>query len=221
MSKKGSTVYVGNLPVDVREKELDDLFNKYGKLNEIDIKEVSKPPAYAFVEFEDASAADEAVQEEDGQSFGESKLRVEKARGSGGGGGGGGRGKEQGKPGRPRATVSNLPSSCSWQDLKDHFRKQVKGVNYTEVAKEGKRSTGTVEFESEDDLRRAIRKLDKTKFRNPFDETTISVKPSGGGHGRSSSRSKRSPSRSYSRSRSPSRRRSRSRRSGSRSRSRS
>lgn len=33
-----SRIYVGNLPMDVRERELDDLFYKYGRIRDIEIK---------------------------------------------------------------------------------------------------------------------------------------------------------------------------------------
>lgn len=31
-------IYVGNLPADVREDELDDLFHKFGRIRRIDVK---------------------------------------------------------------------------------------------------------------------------------------------------------------------------------------
>ncbi len=31
-------VFVGNLPMDVREREVEDLFYKYGKIRSIDLK---------------------------------------------------------------------------------------------------------------------------------------------------------------------------------------
>ena len=46
-------VYVGNLPVDIRESELDDLFYKYGRIREIDIKRPPRPPAFAFITYDD------------------------------------------------------------------------------------------------------------------------------------------------------------------------
>ena len=46
-------VYVGNLPIDIRERELDDLFYKYGRIKDIDLKMPSRPPAFAFIAFED------------------------------------------------------------------------------------------------------------------------------------------------------------------------
>ena len=48
-----SRVYIGNLPQFVRQRDLEDHFDKYGKVKGIDIH--SKfDPAFAFVEFEDA-----------------------------------------------------------------------------------------------------------------------------------------------------------------------
>ena len=46
-------VYVGNLPIDVRERELDDLFYKYGRIRDIDIKRPIAPPAFAFITYDD------------------------------------------------------------------------------------------------------------------------------------------------------------------------
>lgn len=73
-SRRGKLVYVGNLPQDVRERDIDDLFAKvgcvglsllcnrihmsshaqYGRIKYIDVKTPARPPAFAFVEFEDS-----------------------------------------------------------------------------------------------------------------------------------------------------------------------
>ena len=45
-------IYVGNLPPDIRSKDIEDLFYKYGKIVFIDLKNRRGPP-FAFVEFED------------------------------------------------------------------------------------------------------------------------------------------------------------------------
>ena len=50
---EGRLVYVGNLPDDVRERDLDDIFAKYGRIRSIDIKLPPRPPPFAFVEFDD------------------------------------------------------------------------------------------------------------------------------------------------------------------------
>lgn len=42
-----------NLPEDIREREIEDLFSKYGKVLAVDMKTPVRPPAFAFVEFND------------------------------------------------------------------------------------------------------------------------------------------------------------------------
>ena len=44
-----STIHVGNLPPDVRESEVVDLFNKYGRIRKVTLK--WKNPPFAFVEY--------------------------------------------------------------------------------------------------------------------------------------------------------------------------
>jgi hypothetical protein len=47
-------VYVGNLPSDVKAKELDDLFYKYGNIKDISLKKDTRGgQPFAFIEFED------------------------------------------------------------------------------------------------------------------------------------------------------------------------
>lgn len=72
-------IYVGNLPVDVRESEIEDLFYKCGRITRVDIKQVSRPPAFAFVEFEDDRDAEDAVRKYNGYKFDRDVLRVELA----------------------------------------------------------------------------------------------------------------------------------------------
>lgn len=45
-------IYVGNLPVDIQERDLEDLFYKYGKIREIELKSRGSIP-FAFIQFED------------------------------------------------------------------------------------------------------------------------------------------------------------------------
>lgn len=45
-------IYVGNLPPDIRTKDIQDLFYKFGKVTFVDLKNRRGPP-FAFVEFED------------------------------------------------------------------------------------------------------------------------------------------------------------------------
>merc|ERR1712141_27026 len=83
MPSNESRIYVGNLPPDIRSKDIEDLFYKYGKIAFIDLKNRRGPP-FAFVEFEDPRDADDAVYARDGYDYDGYKLRVEFPRGGGG-----------------------------------------------------------------------------------------------------------------------------------------
>ncbi|KAL2645022.1 hypothetical protein R1flu_012609 [Riccia fluitans] len=244
-SRASRTIYVGNLPGDVREREIEDLFYKYGRIVDIDLKLPPRPPGYCFIEFEDARDAEDAIRGRDGYNFDGNRLRVELAHGGrgpssavdrysnhGSVGLGGGRGDGNGRAGgvsrrsEYRVIVTGLPSSASWQDLKDHMRR-AGDVCFAQVFRDGNGTMGIVDFTNYDDMKYAIRKLDDSEFRNPFSRSFIRVKEDKGyglrrslsrsrSHSRSNSRSKspRSPTRSRSaspRSREPSRSVSRSR----------
>ena len=45
-------IYIGNLPPDIRSKDVEDLFYKHGKIVFVDLKNKRGPP-FAFVEFDD------------------------------------------------------------------------------------------------------------------------------------------------------------------------
>ncbi|BFZ18466.1 hypothetical protein BsWGS_21505 [Bradybaena similaris] len=204
-----SRIYVGNLPPDIRTRDIEDLFYKYGKITFIDLKNKRGPP-FAFVEFEDSRDAEDSVRQRDGYNYDGYTLRVEFPRGSGaprggfrgrggyGGYGGGGGGNTRGGPPSRRTQfrvlVSGLPTSGSWQDLKDHMR-EAGDVCYADVFKDG---SGVVEFLRKEDMKYAVRKLDDTKFRSHEGEVAyIRVKEDGprGSRSRSNSakRSRGSP----------------------------
>lgn len=217
-------IYIGNLPSDIRSREVEDLFERYGKILDVDIKHprTGSGPAFAFLEFDDPRDAQDAIRGRDGYDVSGSKIRVEipqsKDRSGGsyrGGGGGfsdrdrgprggfsgrGGRGRGGGPPRRSdfRVLISGLPGSGSWQDIKDHMR-DAGDVVYADVYRDG---TGVVEFQQRDDMEYAVKNLDKSKFKSHEGETSyIRVKVDGGISRRSRSRSRdRSVSRSRSRS---------------------
>ena len=218
MSRSSRTLYVGNLPGDIREREVEDLFYKYGPIAHIELKIPPRPPGYAFVEFEEVRDAEDAIRGRDGYDFDGHRLRVELAHGGrgqssndryGGGDGGGGRGHRGGVSRRSdyRVKITGLPHSASWQDLKDHMRR-AGDVCFSQVFRERRGTTGIVDYTNYNDMKYAIKKLDDSEFRNAFSRSTIRVKEYD--HSRSQSRS-RSRSRSYSRGKSGSRSRSRSR----------
>nr|XP_043624098.1 serine/arginine-rich splicing factor SR30-like [Erigeron canadensis] len=182
MGRLDRTIYVGNLPGDIREREVEDLFYKYGPIVEIDIKVPPRPPGFAFVEFEDARDADDAIRGRDGYKFDGQRLRVELAHGgrvsssvdrhssysSGGSRAGVSRRSEY------RVYVTGLPSSASWQDLKDHMRR-AGDVCFSEVFRDRNGMRGVVDYTNYDDMKYAIRKLDDSLFRNQFSKGYIRV----------------------------------------------
>lgn len=207
------TIYVGNLPGDIREREVEDLFYKYGPIVDIDLKIPPRPPGYAFVEFEDVRDAEDAIRGRDGYKFDGYRLRVELAHGgqrhsssvdhysdySSSRSGGGSYGIS--KHSDYRVMVTGLPSSASWQDLKDHMRR-AGDVCFSQVFRDRGGVTGIVDYTNYDDMKYAIRKLDDSQFRNAFSRSYIRVREYESSVSRSPSRSPRSGSRSLSRSRS-------------------
>ena len=57
-------IYVGSLGNNVSKYELEDIFNRYGKLKNVWV--ARNPPGFAFVEFEDERDAEDAVKALDG-----------------------------------------------------------------------------------------------------------------------------------------------------------
>ncbi|KAJ4910224.1 Serine/arginine-rich-splicing factor SR34 [Raphanus sativus] len=203
-SRSSRTIYVGNLPGDIREREVEDFMD--------DLKIPPRPPGYAFVEFEDPRDAEDAIHGRDRYDFDGHCLRVELAHGgrrsSNDARGRDGRDRGGRGPSRRseyRVRVSGVPSSASWQDLKDHMRKGGE-VCFSQVYRDGRGTTGIVDYTSYEDMKYAIKKLDDTEFRNAFSRGYVRVREY------DSRRDSRSPSRgrSYSKSRSRSRSRSRS-----------
>jgi len=194
-------IFCGNLPLDITEKEIDDLFYKYGDIKDIEIKQPANPPAYAFITFYDRRDAEDAVDRRNGYKFDGAPLRCEIARDYR-------RFERRGPPrdGGPRNTseyrviIKGLSSRTSWQDLKDFMRDKNTGdVLYTNVDRKG---GGIVDFGNREDMEYAIRKLDDTELDGNRIELSAENKDSFGGGSSSSNGGRR---RSRSRDRSPSR----------------
>jgi RNA recognition motif-containing protein len=97
----GRKLYVGNLPYDVGEAELQDLFAAAGSVESVSVvrdQATGRPRGFAFVEMSSEQDAQKAIQELNAKQVGGRSLTVNEARpkvarsgGFGGGGGGGGR----------------------------------------------------------------------------------------------------------------------------------
>jgi RNA recognition motif-containing protein len=93
----GKRLYIGNLPFSATEDELRDLFGRHGAIQSVNLvtdRETGRARGFAFVEFEDGTAAEAAMRALDGSNMGGRTIRVNEAleRGRGGPGGGGGAG---------------------------------------------------------------------------------------------------------------------------------
>ena len=176
-------VYCGGLPAAITEEQLTELFGKFGKISNIEIKNPPRPPAFAFIFFDVKEEADKAIAELHGSEMEGLKLRVELSvskgpkalredrdgRDGGGRDGGGGRG---GGRTNFRVIVSGMPPQVSWQDLKD-FCRQVGEVTYTDVDKMG---GGVAEFTRHDAMERAVYRLDDTEIRSRGQRTGCYVR---------------------------------------------
>jgi len=99
---------VGNLNFRANEKDLEEMFKKFGSIKDVYIPQDQSngnSRGFAFITFHNESDADDAVDEMDDKEVDGRPLRVNKARArppvsgrsrerGGGGGGGGGRGRE-------------------------------------------------------------------------------------------------------------------------------
>ncbi|XP_063068120.1 serine/arginine-rich splicing factor 9-like [Engraulis encrasicolus] len=171
-------IYVGNLPMDVQERDIEDLFYNYGKIRDIELKNIRGTIPFAFVHFEDPRDVEDAVYGMNGYGFGDRKLRVEYPCSSGSKFSGPMMGGEpRGRFGPPsrrskfRVIVTGLPPTGSWQDLKDHMR-EAGDVCFADVQRDGEgEGEGVVEFLRREDMDYALRLLDGTEFRSHQGET--------------------------------------------------
>ncbi|CAG8001165.1 unnamed protein product [Penicillium salamii] len=164
MTEVSSTrLYLGNLPRNVTKGDIEEHFSSHGSGKITEIKLMS---GFGFIEYDDQLDARDIVPAFHGSDFKGERLTVQFARGP--------RRKEAfpGPPDRnamprPRRTVfrmqiSGLPET-SWQDLKDFARQSGLDVVYSETGREQGR--GFVEFETANDLKTAVEKLDQREFK--------------------------------------------------------
>jgi len=156
-------IYVGNLPRDVAEYEISDLFDRWRPVRDISIKSKIGTSAYAFVTFDHPDDAADAVHYKDGSYFANGRIRVEIVKGPGGGRPGG----RATRRGDFRVIVTGIPRSGSWQDLKDHMR-EAGDVVFTDISRDG---SGVVEYSSASDMRYALDKMQDSTMRSRSGET--------------------------------------------------
>ncbi|KAJ2763917.1 Serine/arginine-rich splicing factor 6, partial [Coemansia nantahalensis] len=200
-----SRLYVGHLPRDVRDRDIERLFKGYGE-----IRDICLMSGFGFVEFRDRRDAEDVMHDFNNREFMGERLLIEPARvdrrrerGDRGDRGGSGRyddfddrqprGGRAGPPQRTpfRVLVENLSSSVSWQDLKD-FARRAGEVSFADAHKR-RPGEGVVEFADESGLRNALRKLDGEDLRG---RRVVIREDAGGPPPRDNSYQRRSRSRS-------------------------
>ena len=92
-------MYVGNLPFQTGNEELEELFSNYGTVTDIHLpmdRDSGRPRGFAFVTMSSKDEMVEAIKGLDGQELGGRPLRVNEAEERRGGGGGGGKDRRGG-----------------------------------------------------------------------------------------------------------------------------
>lgn len=194
-----SRIFCGNLPNDIKEREVDDIFYKYGRIRDIHIVRRDRG-AFAFVEYSDYRDAEDAVRGRDGYKFDGDYLKCEMSKdrrrddrdgGRDGGRGdrGGGRDRDRGgdrgdrgerKPRERKPRERKPPPRSDYgvtiTGLHDEARWKALKEHFATVGPvvfaDIKENEGVVEFEKEDDMLEAIKKFDDTEYM----EKTIGVK---------------------------------------------
>jgi len=76
-------IFVGNLHRAVNRRDIEDVFEKYGRLNRCDLKNRGAGTAYCFVEFDEERDAEDALRAEHGKDLLGNAMVVEWAKSKG------------------------------------------------------------------------------------------------------------------------------------------
>lgn len=77
------SIYIGNLSYQATQEDLTEVFKEYGTVKRITLptdRETGRPRGFAFVEMEDESNEEKAIEELDGAEWMGRELRVNKAK---------------------------------------------------------------------------------------------------------------------------------------------
>lgn len=76
-------IYVGNLPLDISENEIQSLFEAHGQVSSVKIvkdRDTNTSRGFGFVQMQDEEEAQNAIRALDGNDFQGNKLKVNEAR---------------------------------------------------------------------------------------------------------------------------------------------
>merc|ERR1719186_2279109 len=120
-----SSLKVNGLTYRTIEREVEELFERYGKIGEVFIPKdrfSRKSRGFAFVRFYEKRDADRALKAVDGKIFDGRKLTIERARNDGGGGGEAGAGGSGQGVGEGRRQVRGAGQGLAAEKVKEGDR---------------------------------------------------------------------------------------------------
>ncbi|RNA25504.1 putative splicing arginine serine-rich 6 [Brachionus plicatilis] len=91
-------LFVGNLSKDITRQDIEDVFDKYGRLIKCEVKNKDTGASFCFIEFEEERDAEEALRVENGKDMLGNSMVIQWAKGKERRGGGFGR-SERGRGG--------------------------------------------------------------------------------------------------------------------------
>lgn len=166
------TLWMGGLPRNVQEDEIEDFCKGYGRILQVRIRQ-SERDVFAFVDFEDAKRAKLCLKELNQKEwFGQPRLVIqvresfterpardlERQRGAPP------PKLRQRNPGNYTVELRNLPPNMPWFELKDIAREIGSSVSYTSIFKRDSGTHGVVEYVDIEDAKRLCDELDGRRF---------------------------------------------------------
>ncbi|KZT39220.1 RNA-binding domain-containing protein [Sistotremastrum suecicum HHB10207 ss-3] len=187
LKKMARRLYLGRLPAEARQEDVEKLFDGYGRV--VDCR-VMAGKGFGFVEFEGTRDAEDAVAAFNGKPFMGTNIVVEFAkearrRDNYDGDRGHGPPPRTRRPPGFRIIVSGVSRDTSWQDLKD-FGREAGSVSFADIDRDVA-GQGILEYLSKDDADSAVKLLDGKELRGASVRVALAEERAGGYERRSRS----------------------------------
>ncbi|KAF0991211.1 hypothetical protein HZS_5915 [Henneguya salminicola] len=174
MTEDKYTLFIGNLPKDVRSKEIKHFFADF-RIIHVEIRDSrTSDTCYGYLEFKHKSEAREALYDYDGKDFEGFRIRLDYKKSLDPKVGKHYHGTEERQKNitdyKNLCKIIGIPKNMSWRDLKTFLRYYCTS-EFCDINNEG---TGYVAFFTKNDMFYAIRKFASTSF--PFNDRDVGIK---------------------------------------------